>query len=119
MNKKKSILREKSYLFAVKIVKLIKYIQVEKGEFVLQKQLLRSGTAIGALVHVAEFAQNNADFISTFNIALKEANESSYWISILKDMEYITEIQYNEYEKDCNELINMLVSTIKTLNTKT
>jgi four helix bundle protein len=118
MNKRKSILREKSYLFAIKIVKLVKYIQIEKKEFILQKQLLRSGTAIGALIHEAEFAQSNADFISKFSIALKEANESTYWISILKDTEFITEIQYDEYEKDCNELISMLVSTIKTLKNK-
>ncbi|MDR0835785.1 MAG: four helix bundle protein [Tannerella sp.] len=118
MNSKKSILREKSYLFAIKIVRLIKYLQIEKKEFVLQKQLLRSGTSIGALIHEAEFAQSNADFISKFSIALKEANESLYWISILKDTEYITEIQYNEYDKDCNELVSMLVSTIKTLKNK-
>jgi four helix bundle protein len=118
MDKKKSVLREKSYSFAVEIVKLVKYIQIEKKEFILQKQLLRSGTAIGALVHEAEFAQSNADFINKFSIALKEANESAYWISILKDTEYITEIQYNEFEGKCNELISMLVSTINTLKTK-
>lgn len=80
----KSILKDKSYLFAIRIVKLSQFLQNEKKEFVLSKQILRSGTAIGALIREAEFGQSKADFTSKMNIALKEANETDYWNLLLK-----------------------------------
>ena len=118
MGKKESILRDKSYKFAIRIVKFSQYLQEEKKEFVLSKQILRSGTSIGALIREAEYAQSNADFINKFSISLKEANETAYWLSLLKDTDYIEKRLYNSLFSDCDEIISMLVSTIKTLKTK-
>ena len=112
------MLHQKSYAFAIRMVKMVKYLQEEKKEFVLSKQALRSGTAIGALVREAEFAQSTADYINKFNVALKEANETYYWLNILRDTEYLDEEQYNSISKDCSELIAILVSSIKTLKNK-
>ena len=81
---RENVLKEKSYAFALRIVKLYKYLCTHK-EYVLSKQVLRSGTAVGALVSEAEFGQSKADFISKLSIALKEANETLYWLSLLKD----------------------------------
>ena len=114
----KSILRDKSYLFAIRIVKLSQLLQTDKKEFVLSKQVLRSGTAIGALVREAEFAQSKADFIHKLHIALKEANETEYWLSILFDTNYIEKSLSESLIADCKELIALLVSSIKTLKTK-
>ena len=109
-----SILREKSYAFALRIIKLYQYLCSEKHEYVISKQALKAGTSIGALVREAEFAQSKADFISKLSIALKEANETDYWLSLLKDSEYITEKMYNSIAPDAVELIKMLTSSIKT-----
>ena len=110
----KSLVGNKAYLFALRIIKAYKYLSHEQREFVLSKQLLRSGTAIGALTREAEHAQSRADFVNKMNIALKEANETEYWLMLLKDSEYIDETKYTSIQKDCNELISMLVSIIKT-----
>lgn len=110
----KSVLKDKSYAFAIRIVKLSQYLQVEKREFVLSKQVLRSGTAIGALIREAEFGQSKADFISKMNISLKEANETEYWLCILHDTNYMEEKLFASLQSDCNELIAMLVATVKT-----
>jgi four helix bundle protein len=118
MSKKESVLRDKSYKFAIRIVKLSQHLQKEKKEFVLNKQIIRSGTAIGALIREAEYAQSNADFISKLSISLKEANETAFWLSLLKDTDYIEQKLYNSLFKDCDELISMLVSSIKTIKTK-
>lgn len=80
-------LRDKSYAFAIRVVRLSRFLQQDKKEFVLSKRVLRSGTAIGALIREAEFGQSRADFTSKMNIALKEANETEYWLSLLKDTE--------------------------------
>ena len=117
--KKESILKNKSYKFAVRIVRLSQYLHQEKKEFVLNKQILRSGTAVGAIIREAEFAQSTADYINKFSIALKEANETDYWLSLLCDTEYIENKLYESLSNDCKELISILVSTIKTLKTKT
>ena len=116
--KRESVLKEKSYLFAIRIVKLSQFLQQEKREYILSKQILRSGTAIGALIREAEFAQSNADYINKFSIALKETNETYYWLSLLKDTEYLENRLYESLSIDCKELLSMLVSTIKTLKTK-
>ena len=110
----KSILRVKSYTFALRVVKLYRYLSNEKREYVLSKQVLRSGTGIGALIREAEFSQSKADFIHKMSIALKEANESDYWFSLLKDSNYITLDMYNSIQPEVEELISMLVSSIKT-----
>jgi four helix bundle protein len=111
---KDSPLKTKSYAFAIRIVRLSQFLQNEKREYVLSKQNLRSGTAIGALIREAEFGQSKADFISKLSISLKEANETDYWLCLLKDTGYIDQIQFNSLEADCKEIIAMLVSSIKT-----
>ena len=110
----KSVLRDKSYEFAIRIVRLSQFLMGEKKEFVLSRQVLRSGTAIGALIREAEFAQSKADFVNKMSIALKEANETDYWISILKDTDYISINQCESLRSDCGELIAMLISTVRT-----
>ncbi len=111
---KKDPLKDKSYQFAIRIVKLSQLLQQEKKEFVLSKQVLRSGTAIGALIREAEFGQSRADFTSKMSMSLKEANETEYWLSLLKDTDFINEHQFVNLQSDCKELIAMLVSTVKT-----
>ena len=118
MKKKESILRGKSYNFAVRIVRLTQFLQQEKREFLLSKQVLRSETAIGALIREAEYAQSNADFINKFSISLKEANETDYWLLLLKDTDYIDAKMHQSFYQDCNDIISMLVSTVKTVKSK-
>jgi four helix bundle protein len=110
-----SILKVKSYQFAIRIVRLAQYLQQDKKEFILNKQILRSGTAIGALIREAEFGQSRADFASKMSIALKEANETDYWLSLLKDTGYLLNTEAENLQKDCKELIALLVSTVKTV----
>ncbi|MGY8690882.1 MAG: four helix bundle protein [Verrucomicrobiales bacterium] len=110
---KENVVRDKSFAFALRIVKLAKYLQGEKKEFVLSKQVLRSGTAIGALVREAEHAQSKADFVSKMSIALKEANETEYWIELLHQSEYIDTSQYQSIHPNSVELIKLLVSIVK------
>ena len=110
----KSVLKIKSYKFAIRIVKLHQFLIREKKEFVLSKQVLKSGTAIGALIREAEFGQSRADFINKMSIALKEANETIYWLEILKDTDYVNGKLFQSLYADCEELIKMLISTIKT-----
>ena len=113
-----SILEDKSYKFAIRIVKLNKYLCTEHKEYVLSKQLLRSGTAVGALVAEAQYAQSKADFINKLQISLKEANESRYWLRLLKDCDYITEKMFQSILEDIEELIKMLISSINTAKPK-
>jgi four helix bundle protein len=109
-----SILRDKSYQFAIRIVRLSQSLQTEKKKYVLSKQLLRSGTGIGALLREAEFGQSKADFVSKPSIALKEANETAYWLSLLKDTDYLAPTPYDAVAPDCRALIAMLVAPVKT-----
>jgi len=110
----RSILKDKSYAFAILIVKLSQLLVTEQKEYVLSKQLLRSGTAVGALIREAEFAQSKADFIHKMSITLKEANQTLYWIDLLKDTNYINKQQYENHFHLNKELVAMLVSSIKT-----
>lgn len=111
--KSKNILKEKSFTFSIHIVEQYKKL-IESKEFVLSKQLLRSGTAIGALIREAEFGQSKADFISKLSIALKEANETYYWLELLHRTHYINDEYFEESGRQANELISMLVASIKT-----
>ena len=86
-----------------------------KHEFILSKQVLRSGTAIGALIRESEFAQSSADFINKLSISLKEANETDYWLNLLKDSDYIDQNAFDSMETDCGKLIALLISSIKTV----
>jgi len=104
----------KSFSFALRVVKLAKYLQDEKKEYVLSKQVLRSGTSIGALVREAEHAESKPDFAHKMNIALKEASETLYWLELLYQAEYIAEQSYESIRTDSEELVKLLVSIVKT-----
>jgi four helix bundle protein len=110
----KSIVAEKSYQFAIRIVKLYKWLTQEKKEYVIAKQLLRSGTAIGALMNEAEHAQSKLDFLNKTNIALKEANETTYWLMLLKDTAYLSQYEFDHVYSDAEELLKILASIVKT-----
>ena len=111
---KENTLKIKSYDFAIRIVRLSQFLQSDKKEFVLSKQILRSGTAIGALIREAEYGQSKSDFIHKLSISLKEANETEYWVNILKDTGYVEQNLYESILSDCNELLRLLIASIKT-----
>lgn len=113
-----NILQDKSYIFSLEIIKLCRFLKENKKERILSNQVLRSGTAIGALLCEAEFAQSLPDFINKLSISLKEANETRYWIRLLRDSGYIEQTQANDYLDQINQLIAMLVSSIKTSKRK-
>ena len=115
----KNIVAEKSVAFALRIVKAYKYLCEQHKEYVLSKQMLRSGTAIGALIREAEHAESKADFIHKLSIALKEANETDYWLLILKESGYLNDMEYNSIVNECQEILRLLVSIIKTSKTVT
>ena len=104
---------DKSYAFALRVVKLYKYLVTEKKEYVLSKQLLRSGTAIGALIKEGEHAQSKADFLNKMNVSLKEANETEYWIELLRDSEYLSTSESLSLLADIAEIIRILISIVK------
>lgn len=113
----KNVVSTTSYAFAIRIINLYKYLSQDKKEFVLSKQLLRSGTVIGALIKEVEHAQSKANFLNKMNVALKEANESGYWLMLLKDTEYINEHEFNSITNDCKEILKLLISIVKTTKT--
>lgn len=104
----------KSFLFAVRIVKLSQHLNDNKKEYVLSKQLLRAGTSVGANIVEAEQAQSKADFISKMNIALKEAVETNYWLRLLQATDYLSEAEFASIYRDCTELVKMLTAIVKT-----
>ena len=110
----KSPLKEKSYSFAIKIVRIYQEIQSNKNEYVMSKQLLRSGTAIGALICEAQFGRSKADFSNKLSIALKEANETEYWLRLLYETDYLNQRGFKVLRSQCKELIAMLVKSVKT-----
>ena len=109
-----SILEQKSFQFAIRIVNLCKHLRSAKKEYTLSKQLLRSGTSIGANIAEAQQAQSRADFVSKLSIALKEATESKYWIRLMSATGYLSEPECRSILGDCTELEKMLVSSVKT-----
>lgn len=111
---KESILREKSYQFALRIVKLYRFIAGEKKEFVLSKQILRSGTSIGANIEEGNHAQSKTDFVHKLSIAQKEAAETHYWLRLLRDSEILTTKQADSLIADCEEVLKLLTASIKT-----
>ncbi len=115
---KQNILKEKSFSFAVRIVNLYKYLKKEHGEYIISQQLIRSGTSIGALIREAEHAESTKDFIHKLNIGLKEANESKYWLDLLVATDFLTKKMYESLSKDCEELLKMLIASVKTSKLK-
>ncbi len=110
----KDPLSDISFSFALRIIKLCKYLQTEHHEFILSKQIIRSGTAIGALISEAKYAQSKADFLNKLMIALKEANETKYWIELLYHSDYIDQKMHQSLTPDINSLLKLLVSSTKT-----
>lgn len=115
---KQSILKDKSKTFALRTIRLYKYICEEKHEYVLSKQLLRSGTSIGANIAESFYGQSEADFISKLSIAQKEASETIYWLELLHESEYLNSTEFNSIHDDAEEIIKLLTSSIKTVKSK-
>ena len=114
MNEKRNILKDKSFAFAVRVIRLYQYLAEKKKEYVLSKQLLRSGTAIGALVREAQNAESTKDFIHKLGISQKECDETIYWLELLKETEYLNEKEFESINQEANELLKMLRSAIIT-----
>ena len=114
---KRNVIKEKSFLFAIEIVGLYKVL-AERKEFVLSKQVLRSGTSIGANIREAEHAQIKADFIHKLSISLKEANETEYWLDLLYETKYINQIEFENLKSKIIELLKLLTSIINTSKSK-
>lgn len=117
-SKSDSIIAKKAYSFALDIIKLYKQLVTNKKEFVLSKQILRSGTSIGANINEALAGQSKRDFIHKLSIALKEARETSYWLNLLKDSDFITSAEFNKLSVACDEIIKILNSIIITTKEK-
>ena len=111
---RENIIKDKSFAFAVRIVKLCRYLQESKKEFVLSKQLLKSGTSIGAMVREAEHGETKNDFIHKIAIAQKEANETLYWLELLKDTEYLSLAEFESINENAVEIIKIITNIIKT-----
>ena len=107
------VIQEKSFCFAIRIVNLCRYLREEQKEFVLSKQLLRSGTSIGANVAEAQQAQSKPDFVNKISIALKEAYETNYWIRLLYATQYLEEKEYESIIADCSEMERLLIAITK------
>ena len=111
---KENIVKTKSFLFAVRVVKLYKFLCESKNEFVLSKQLLRSGTSVGAMVREAEHAETKNDFKHKMRIAQKEINETIYWLELLKETDYLSQEQFESINADAIEIIKLITTIIKT-----
>lgn len=110
---KQNIIKDKSFVFAVRIVKLYSFLS-DKKEFVLSKQLLRSGTSVGAMIREAEHAETKKDFIHKMAIAQKEINETIYWLELLKETDFLNGDQFDNINNDAIEIIKLITSIIKT-----
>jgi four helix bundle protein len=116
---KEIIIKTKSYAFAIRIVKLYQFLCNDKKEYVLSKQLLRSGTSVGALIREAEHAESKMDFNHKMSVAQKEINETIFWLDLLKDTNYLMVDQYDSISKDAIEIIKIITSIIKTIKSNT
>ncbi len=113
-----SIIKEKSFAFAVRVINLFKFLKEEKKESVLSKQILRSGTSISANVREAQQAESKADFVHKLHIALKETAETGYWLELLLAGKFINKSQFDSLNKDCEEILKILTAIIKTTKSK-
>lgn len=118
MSEKKSIIKDKSFLFAKRIIELYQYLIENKKEYVISKQLLRSGTAVGALVREAQNAESKADFIHKLGIAQKECDESLYWLELLIESGYLTKKEFESNNKEASDLLKMIRSAILTTKSR-
>ena len=110
----RSIIKGKSYDFAVRIVRLYQYLTEQKREYVMSKQVLRSAASVGANVREALQGQSKADFTAKMSIALKEASETEYWLELLRDTDYLNDDEYTSIQSDCTEIVKILTSIVKT-----
>ena len=115
---KRNVLKEKSYLFAIRIVNLTRFLQSEKSEYNISKQIIRCGTSIGANIEEASGAQSDKDFIAKMHISLKEARETHYWLRLLRDTDYLTPEQAESMLKDTDEIITLLTRSLKTIKSR-
>lgn len=115
---KNNVIKEKSFSLALEIVSIYKYLVSEKKEFVLSKQILRSGTSIGANIREAEHAYSKADFIYKLTIALKEANETEYWLDLLHHSDYLTHLQFENLKDQVTQQLKLLTSILNTTKNK-
>ena len=115
---RESVAKNKSFAFAVRVVKLYTHLCETKKEFVMSKQCLRSGTAVGAMVRESEYAQSTADFIHKWTIGIKEANESLYWLELLHETKYIDSASFESMKADAEELLKIMTAGIKTAKAK-
>ncbi len=113
-----SIIAKEAYLFALEVIKLYKYVVAEKREFVLSKQLLLSGTSIGANINEAVSGQSKRDFVHKLSLALKVVRETIYWLNLLKGSNFISLPEFNKLNTDCNEIVKILSSIIVTTKEK-
>jgi len=111
---RKNIVKDKSFVFAIRVVKTYQFLCNSKNEYILSKQLLRSGTSVGAMVREAEHAESKADFKHKMAIAQKEINESIYWLELLKETGYLSVIQFDSINQEAIEIIKLITSIIKT-----
>ncbi len=118
MNDKKDIIKQRSFAFAKRIIKLYKYLTDSKKDFVMSKQLLRSGTAVGALVREAQNAESKADFIHKLGIAQKECDETLYWLELLFESGYLLEKEFISIQKEASDLLKMIRSAIITTKSR-
>jgi four helix bundle protein len=114
MHLKKNLLKDKSFNFAIEIITLYHHLTETRKEYVLSKQMLRSGTSIGALIREAQNAESKKDFIHKLGIAQKECDETIYWLELLKETSYINESDFSDHNKAAGELLKMLRSAIMT-----
>lgn len=115
---KQNVLKEKSFLFAARIVHLYKYLKKQHNEYIISQQLIRCGTSIGAIIRESEYGESLKDFIHKLSIGLKEANETEYWLDLLFTTNYIDKRMYDSIKADCIELLKLLTSSIKTSKSK-
>lgn len=113
-----NIVSEKSLAFAIRIVRLYQHLVQEKNEYVLSKQILKSGTSVGANIREALRGQSRKDFATKMNISLKEINETEYWLELLYKTDYLNFKEFSDIFKDCRELTNLLASIVKTMKEK-
>lgn len=111
---KSSALQNKSYAFAIRVVKMFQFLSADKREFVLSKQALRSGTSVGANIAEAGYAQSKADFIAKLSVAAKEAHETQFWLRLLHDTSYLDTRMYDSLQKDLSEVLRLLTASLKT-----
>jgi four helix bundle protein len=118
MSEKKNILKDKSFAFAIRIIKLYQYLADTKREFVLSKQILRSGTAIGALIREAQNAESKLDFIHKLGIAQKECDETIYWLELLKETNYLNDKEFKSIDEEATAILKIIRSAIITSKNK-